>query len=79
MKHNKMSHCTVHSGPDVADDLVWVGRMSDPLLLNNNLLVRRDRTRRGISCVVRNGCRGFTIGCDTLMNHLMYPLVCAHD
>jgi len=71
-----MSHCTVHSGPD---DLVWVGRMSDPLLLNNNLLVRRDRTMRGISCVVRNGSRGFTIACDTLMNHLMYPLVWAHS
>jgi len=58
MKHNRMPHCTVHSGSDVVDDLVWVGRMSGPLLLNKNLLVRRDRTRRGLSCVVRNGRRG---------------------
>jgi len=70
-----MPYCTVHSDPDVVDDLVWVERMSGPLLLNNNLLIRRDRARRGISCVVRNGRRGFTIGCDTLTNHLMYPLV----
>jgi len=75
MKHSRMRHCTVHSGSDVADDLIWVGRMFSPLLLSKNLLVRRDRTRRGISCVVRIGRRGFTIGCDTLTNHLMYPLV----
>ena len=71
MKHSRMPHCTVHSGYDVVDYLVWVGRMFGPLLLHKNLLVRRDRTRRGINCVVRNGRRGFTIGCDTLMNHLM--------
>ena len=58
MKHSKMRHCTVHSGSDVADDLVWVERVFGPLLLDKNLLVRRDRTRRGINCVVRNGRRG---------------------
>jgi len=57
-KHIRMPHCTVHSGFDVVDDLVWVGRLSGPLLLNNNLLVGRDMTRMGISCVVRNGRRG---------------------
>jgi len=45
--------------------------MSGPLLLNNNLLVRRDRTRRGNSYIIRNDRRGFTIGCDTATNHLM--------
>jgi len=59
IKHIKMPHCTVTSGYDVADDLVWVERMSGPLLLNNNLLVGRDRTRMGISCEVRNGRKGF--------------------
>jgi len=49
--------------------------MSDPLLLNNNLLVRRDRARKGSSCIIRNGRRGFSIGCDTATNHLMCPLV----
>jgi len=43
-KHIRMSHCTVQSGSDVTDDLVWVGRMYGPLLLNNNLLVGRDMT-----------------------------------
>ena len=73
MKHIRILHCTVHSDSDVADDLVWVRGLSGPLLLNNNLLVRRDRTRIGISNVVMNGSRGFRKGCDTLKNHLMYP------
>ena len=57
MKHSRMRHCTVHSSSNVADDLVWVERMSGLLLHNKNLPVRRDRTRRGINCVVMNGCR----------------------
>ena len=57
-KQIRMPHCTVHSGSDVADDLIWVGRMYDPLLLNNNLLVWRDKTRMGINFVVRNGRKG---------------------
>ena len=57
-KHIRMCHCTVHSGSDVADDLVWVWRMSGSLLLNKNLLVGRYKTRRSINCVVRNGRRG---------------------
>jgi len=57
MKHIRMPHCTVQYSSDVVDDLVWVRRIYGPLLLNKNLLVRRDRTRMGISYVVRNGRR----------------------
>jgi len=42
----------LHSASDVVDDLEWIGRMSGPLLLNNNLLVDRSR-----NIVVRNGRR----------------------
>ena len=42
-------HSTFHSASDAVDDLEWVGKLSDPLLLNNNLLVR------DMSCVVSNG------------------------
>jgi hypothetical protein len=50
LKHIRNPHSTIHSAPDVLDDLEWVGNLSDPLLLNNNLIVRRD-----ISCVLNNG------------------------
>jgi len=37
-----MRHNTIHSTPDVFNNHEWVGNLSSPLLLNNNLLVRRD-------------------------------------
>jgi len=48
-KHIRMRHSTIHSAPDVVNDLEWVGKLSGPLLLNNNLFVRRD-----MSCVLNN-------------------------
>jgi len=51
-KHIRNPHCTLHFGSVVVNDLEWVWRLSDPLLLNNNLLVERD-----MSCIVRNGRR----------------------
>jgi len=39
-----MPHCTIHYGSDVQNNLEWVGKLSGPLLLNNNLLARRDMT-----------------------------------
>jgi len=51
-KHMRNPHCTLHFDYDVVDDLEWVGRTSDPLLLNNNLLVYRSG-----NCVLKNGSR----------------------
>lgn len=48
--HLRILQCWLDSGSDVRNNLEWVGNMSDPLLLNNNLLVRR-----GMSCVLCNG------------------------
>jgi len=42
----------LHSGSHVADDLEWIERMFDPLMLNNNLLVDMS----GIY-ILRNGSR----------------------
>jgi len=42
----------LHSGSHAADDLQRIGRMSGPLLLNNNLLVDRSG-----SYLLRNGSR----------------------
>jgi len=50
-KHIRIRHSTIQFAPDVLDDLEWVGNLSGPLLLNNNLLIRRDK-----SYVLSNGC-----------------------
>jgi len=56
--HLKNLYCMLHFASHVVVDLEWIERMYGPLLLNNNLLVGRDGTRMGISCVVRNDRRG---------------------
>jgi len=48
-KHIRMRHNTIHYALDVVNYLEWVGKLSSPLLLNNNLVVRREK-----SCVLSN-------------------------
>jgi len=54
----------LHSDSHAADDLQWIGRMSDPLMLNNNLLVDRSG-----SYVLRNGSRAD----DKRMRYMVEP------
>jgi len=54
----------LHSGSHDVDDLEWIGRMSGPLLLNNNLLVDRSG-----SSVLRND----NMGNDKRMGYTVEP------
>lgn len=53
----------------VPNNLKWIGNLSHTLLLNNNLLIRRDKSQ-----VLNNCTCSFIIGLETLQNQLMYPL-----
>jgi len=77
--HLRNLHCMLHSASDVADDLEWVERMSDPLLLNNNHLVDRSG-----NIVLKNGSRvddkriGYTVE-PFNVPIWMHPLIVLRD